>query len=318
MSLITTSFDATSTADAVVEGMDLRGTRAVVTGGASGIGVETARSLARAGADVVLAVRDTAAGDRVAADIAATTGRPVEVAAVDLLDRRTVAAFTQAWTGPLHLLVLNAGIMANPLTRTPEGWESQFATNHLGHFALTIGLHEALIAAEGARIVSLSSSGHLASPVVFEDLHFERREYEPWAAYGQAKTANVLLAVEATRRWYDDGIVANALMPGGIMTGLQKHVPQSTRDQWARAVEDGRFTFKTTQQGAATSLVAAVAPEFAETGGHYLEDCNEAETVADDAEVGRGVRRWAKDPDAAHLLWETSLELLERHPVQRV
>ena len=315
MSLITTPFGATSTADEVAAGVDLHGTRAIVTGGASGIGVETARSLARTGADVVLAVRDTAAGARVAADIEASTGRAVEVAPVDLLDRRTVAAFTDSWTGPLHLLVLNAGIMANPLTRTPEGWESQFATNHLGHFALTLGLHEALAAAGGARIVSVSSSGHLASPVVFDDLHFERREYEPWAAYGQAKSANVLLAVEATRRWYDDGIVANALMPGGIMTGLQKHVSQSTRDDWARLVEQGRFTFKTTQQGAATSLVAAVAPQFAETGGHYLEDCNESETVADDAEVSRGVRRWAKDPDAAHLLWQTSVELLEQHPV---
>lgn len=312
MDLITTPFGAATTADEVVAGLDLHGTRAVVTGGASGIGVETARSLARAGADVVLAVRDTTAGQRVAQDIEATTGRAVELAHVDLLDRRTVTAFTDAWTGALSLLVLNAGIMANPLTRTPEGWESQFATNHLGHFALTLGLHRAMAGAGGARIVSVSSSGHLASPVVFDDLHFERRGYSPWSAYGQSKTANVLLAVEATRRWYDDGIVANALMPGGIMTGLQKHVPQSTKDDWARMVEDGRFVFKTTQQGAATSLVAAVSPAFAETGGHYLEDCNESETVADDAEVGRGVRRWAKDPDAAHLLWETSCELLDQ------
>lgn len=310
MDLITTRFDATSTADEVVAGVDLHGTRAVVTGGASGIGVETARSLARAGADVVLAVRDTAAGRVVADDIVRSTGRAVHVAHLDLLDRTSVADFTQEWQGPLHLLVNNAGIMACPLARTREGWEHQFATNHLGHFALTVGLHGALAAAGGARIVSVSSSGHLASPVVFDDLHFQHRAYDPWAAYGQSKTANVLLAVEATRRWFDDGIVANALMPGGIMTGLQRHVPQSTRDGWTDAVREGRWVPKTAQQGAATTLVAAVAPELARTGGHYLEDCQEAETVADDAQVSRGVRRWAKDPDTAHLLWETSAELL--------
>ena len=290
MDLITTRFDATSTADEVVAGVDLAGTRALITGGGSGIGVETARSLARAGAEVVIAVRDTTTGHAVADDIEATTGRAVRVAHLDLLDR--------------------AGIMACPLARTPEGWEHQFATNHLGHFALTVGLHDALASAGGARVVSVSSSGHLGSPVVFDDLHFERRPYDPWAAYGQSKTANVLLAVEVTRRWFDDGIVANALMPGGIMTGLQKHVPQSTRDEWTERIRDGRFVPKTPQQGAATTLVAAVAPQFARTGGHYLEDCNEVETVANDAQVGRGVRRWAKDPDVAHLLWETSLELL--------
>lgn len=310
MDLITTRFDATSTADDVVAGLDLTGLRVVVTGGGSGIGLETSRSLARAGADVVIAVRDTVAGHRAADDILASTGRSVHVAHLDLMDSTSVAAFTEEWQGPLHLLVLNAGIMACPLARTAEGWESQFATNHLGHFALAVGLHGALADAHGARIVSVSSSGHLASPVVFDDLHFDRRPYDPWAAYGQSKTANVLLAVEASRRWYDDGIVANALMPGGIATGLQKHVSQETRDSWARLEAQGRFVWKTPQQGAATTLVAAVAPEFAETGGHYLEDCQEAPTVEDDARTGSGVRRWARDPDSAHLLWETSLELL--------
>lgn len=310
MSHITTRFGATTTADEVVEGVDLTGTRAVVTGAASGIGVETARSLARAGAEVTLAVRDTAAGERVAADIASATGRPApRVIALDLLDLASVRAFTDAWTGPLHLLVNNAGIMANPLQRRPQGWESQFATNHLGHFALTTGLHGALAEAGGARVVSLSSSGHLGSPVVFDDLHFERRPYDPWAAYGQSKTANVLLAVEVTRRWADDGIVANALMPGGIMTGLQKHVTQDVRDNWDRMQRDGVVTFKTVQQGASTTLVAAVAPEFS-TGGHYLEDCNEAETVADDAQVSSGVREWALDPVAARRLWQLSEELV--------
>ncbi len=317
MGLISTGFGATTTADEVVAGVDLTGRRAVVTGAASGIGVETARSLARAGAEVTLAVRDTGAGERVARDIVATTGNEqVRVAHLDLVDRATTGAFVQAWDGPLDLLVNNAGIMASPLARTPEGWESQFATNHFGHMALALGLHEALAAAGSARIVSVSSSGHLSSPVVFDDLHFERRPYEPWAAYGQSKTANVLFAVEATRRWAGDGIVANALMPGGIMTNLQRHVPQSTKDDWAKMIETGRFTPKTPQQGAATTLVAAVAPEFAGTGGHYLEDCNEAPTVANDAQVQAGVREWALDPAQAQRLWDVTLGLLNT-PVAR-
>jgi NAD(P)-dependent dehydrogenase (short-subunit alcohol dehydrogenase family) len=315
MSLIITGFDRESTADEVVAGHDLTGLRAVVTGASSGIGVETARSLARGGAEVTLAVRDVAAGRRVAADIVATTGNDrVRVEQLDLLDRATVERFAAGWVGPLHLLVNNAGIMACPLQRTPEGWEVQFATNHLGHFALTVGLHPALAAGaadrDGARIVSVSSSGHLASPVVFDDLHFDRRPYDEWAAYGQSKTANVLLAVEATRRWADEGIVANALMPGGIMTNLQKYVDQATKDRWAEMEASGAVQFKTPQQGAATTLVAAVAPEFAHTGGHYLEDCVEAPTVDDDAQVGAGVRRWALDPEAARRLWAVSLALL--------
>lgn len=311
MPRVTTAFDAESTADEVVGDADLTGIRAVVTGGASGIGVETARSLARAGAEVTIAVRDREAGERTAADILATTGSDkVRVAALDLVDRSSVAAFVRSWTGPLDLLVDNAGVMASPLTRTPDGWELQFATNHLGHFALALGLHDALAAAGGARIVSVSSSGHLRSPVVFDDIMFERRDYDPWAAYGQSKTANVLLAVEATRRWSDDGIVANALMPGGIMTNLQRYVPQEVKDGWAEAEKAGTFRMKTPEQGAATTLVAAVAPELEGVGGRYLEDCNEAEVVDDDAEARTGVRRWALDPAAAERLWDTSLALL--------
>ena len=312
MALITTRFDAGSTAAEVVEGVDLHGRSAVVTGGASGIGIETARALALAGASVTLAVRDTAVGERVAADLTESTGNTdVRVAYVDLVDLATVRAFTDAWTGPLHLLVNNAGVMAIPtLELTANGWERQFATNHLGHFALTLGLHDALADAGGARIVSVSSTGHLASPVLFDDLHFERRDYDPWQGYGQSKTANVLLAVEATRRWADDGIVANALMPGGIMTNLQRYVTQEVKDGWQRMQDEGRAVFKTPEQGAATSLVAAVAPELEGTGGHYLEDCNEAETVPTTPRVGRGVRAWAVDPENARRLWDVSLDLV--------
>ncbi len=316
MPLISTQFGATSTAADVVAGHDLTGMRAVVTGGGSGIGVETVRALASAGAEVTIAVRDPEQGARAAQDVAETTGSStVRVARLDLLDLDSVAAFVADWDGPLDLLINNAGVMALPeLTLTDDGWETQFATNHLGHFALTVGLHGALAAAtDGARIVSVSSTGHLASPVHFDDLHFAQREYDPWQAYGQSKTANVLLAVEATRRWADDGIVANALMPGGIMTNLQRHVSADVIEGWEKAQREGTVTFKTPAQGAATTLVAAVAPEFA-TGGHYLEDCNEAPTVADDAKVRSGVRRWALDEDAARRLWEVSEELLAQEP----
>ncbi|MFK0206305.1 SDR family NAD(P)-dependent oxidoreductase [Agrobacterium sp. NPDC090283] len=308
MSRIATTFGPRTTADEVVGGRDLSGLRAIVTGAASGIGVETARSLVRAGAEVTIAVRNIDAGERVADEIAASTGtaRP-EVVALDLADQSSVRAFADAWSGPLHLLINNAGVMAIPdLQRTPDGWEMQFATNHLGHFALALGLHDALKAAGGARIVSVASSGHHASPVMFDDIHYRDRPYDPWSAYGQSKTANVLFAVEATRRWSGDGIFANALMPGGIMTNLQKYVPEEVRAEWAKVPAN-----KTPEQGASTTLVAALAPEFEGIGGRYLEDCNEAELIEDDAESHhRGVRRWALDPAAATRLWDASLDMI--------
>jgi NAD(P)-dependent dehydrogenase (short-subunit alcohol dehydrogenase family) len=304
---ITTGFGARATAKEVVGGVDLGGKRAIVTGGASGIGVETARALAGAGAEVTLAVRDTAAGDLAARDVTGSTGNPaVRVAYLDLADLATVSAFARGWSGPLDLLINNAAVLGIPeLQRTPAGWEMQFATNHLGHFALTLGLHDALAAAPGARIVAVSSGAHLRSPLVFDDIHYRHRPYEPRLAYGQSKTANVLFAVEATRRWAGDDIVANALMPGRIMTNLQRHFPQETRDAWASLPGN-----KTPEQGASTTLVAAVAPEFAGTGGHYLEDCNEAETVDDDVKATRGVRRSALDPVAAERLWDESLSMI--------
>ena len=312
MTRITTKFNATTTADEVIAGVDLSGKHAIVTGGASGIGVETARSLARAGAEVTIAVRNLDAGAEVARDIMESTGNPaVHVAALDLLDLGSVNAFAVSWTVPLDLLINNAGVMAIPqLGRTSNGWEEQFATNHLGHFALTLGLHDALASTGKARIVSLSSSGHLASPVVFDDINFERRAYDPWAAYGQSKTANALFAVEATRRWFGDGIFANSVMPGGIETNLGRHASQEQIEQWKTLPG-----MKTPQQGASTTLVAAIAPEFEGIGGRYLEDANEAQIIANDAKpgaltVGAGVREWALDPAAAERLWEVSLAML--------
>jgi NAD(P)-dependent dehydrogenase (short-subunit alcohol dehydrogenase family) len=305
---ITTPFNAESTAAEVISGIDLTGRRAIVTGGASGIGVETARALASANADVTLAVRNTAAGEQAAADITESTGNSrVLVAPLDLADQASVAAFVAAWDGPLHILINNAGIMASPLMRTPQGWEMQFATNHLGHFALATGLHPALAAASGARIVSVSSSGHHRSPVVFDDIHFLRRPYDPWSAYGQSKTANVLFAVAATKQWARDGITANALMPGGIRTNLQRYVPEEELAQ-RRAAAGVEDQWKTPEQGAATSVLVATSPLLDGVGGRYFEDCNEA--VVGQLSGRHGVAAYALDPEAAERLWQVSVETL--------
>ncbi|MFF6786565.1 SDR family NAD(P)-dependent oxidoreductase [Streptomyces sp. NPDC012510] len=314
---ITTPFTGRSTASDVIAGIDLTGRRAVVTGAASGIGVETARALAGAGAEVTLAVRDTEAGHRTAAAIRATTGNEgVRVAALDLTDPASVRAFTAAWQGPLHILVNNAGVMAAPESRTPQGWELQFATNHLGHFALTTQLHGALAGAGGARVVSVSSSGHLFSPVVFDDLHFTERPYDPWLAYGQSKTANVLFAVEAGRRWADDGITANALMPGGIRTNLGRYMDEEQMGLFMTHLQallgEGtplpEMSFKSVEQGAATSVLLATSPLLDGISGRYFEDCDEAPPHQPGTHTG--VAPHALDPEAAERLWQVSEQLL--------
>ena len=308
-SLITTPFGFDSTAAEVVAGIDLTGKRAIVTGSSSGIGIETARALASAGAEVTLAVRDAEAGTRTAADITATTGsKAVHVAELDLADPRSIAEFVAGWSGPLDLLITNAGVMAIPdLRLTPEGWELQFATNHLGHFALAVGLRGSLAAAPaGARIVSLSSRAHLRSPVVFDDINFASRPYEPVLAYAQSKTANVLFAVEATRRWSDEGITANAVHPGAIAaTNLSRHLDPDYLEQ-LRASRVYRY--KTAEQGAATSVLAATSPQLEGIGGRYFEDCNEAPVVEPDSSqsTGSGVASYAVDPTSAERLWELS------------
>jgi NAD(P)-dependent dehydrogenase (short-subunit alcohol dehydrogenase family) len=307
--LIRTPFGFESTAAEVIDGIDLSGKRAIVTGGSSGIGVETARALASAGAEVTLAVRDADAGHRTAADIATSTGSPdVHVGRLDLADHGSVRAFVANWSGPLDLLINNAGVMALPqLELTPEGWEMQFATNHLGHFALALGLHAALAAAGKARIVSLSSRGHLRSPVVFDDVNFTTRPYDPWLAYGQSKTANILFAVEATRRWAGDGITANAVHPGGIATNLSRHMDPEDLE---RLRTSGMFRYKTIEQGAATSVLVATSPLLEGVGGRYFEDCNEALTVDKVTETTlSGVAAYALDAANAKRLWELSLEL---------
>jgi NAD(P)-dependent dehydrogenase (short-subunit alcohol dehydrogenase family) len=300
---ISTPFGFASTAQQVIAGVDLTGKCVIVSGGSSGIGIDTASALAGAGAEVVLAVRRPDAGETVAASIRRATGNgKVRVALLDLADIDSVKAFTQAWSEPLHVLVNNAGVMAIPtLERTPQGWEMQFATNFLGHFALTVGLHDAMVAANGARIVSVSSSGNLIAPVLFDDMHFDFMPYDPLVAYGQSKTACALLAVEATRRWAEHKIFANALNPGAIATNLQKHTGGLKTPPERR---------KTTAQGAATSVLLAASPLLEGIGGRYFEDCNEAPTVTRRPSDYRGVAHYAVDPTNARRLWDTALQLI--------
>jgi NAD(P)-dependent dehydrogenase (short-subunit alcohol dehydrogenase family) len=301
-------FDWHSTAAEVVAGVDLTGKRTLVTGAAGGIGVETARALAAAGAEVVIAARDTAAAQRIADDIVASTGNTaVRVTQLDLMDRTSVDRLTEGFEGPLHLLINNAGVMAVPERRlSPEGHEMQFATNHLGHFRLTVGLLPALRAAEGARIVALSSRAHLNSPMVFEDIDFERRDYDPALAYAQSKTANVLFAVAATDRWAGDGILANAVHPGAIAdSNLSRYYDPAVLDDLRAS---GRYTYKTLQQGAATSVFVGTSPLLEGIGGRYFENSQQA--VVDDPDAcgidAAGVAAHALDPTAADRLWVVS------------
>jgi NAD(P)-dependent dehydrogenase (short-subunit alcohol dehydrogenase family) len=309
---IRTPYGFASTAAEVVAGVDLKGRRAIITGGGSGIGIETARALAGGGAEVTLAVRDLAQGERVATELGADQ---VGAAPLDLADLASVDAFVAGWEGPLDILVCNAGVMMLPrLTLTAAGAELQFATNHLGHMALAIGLHDALAAAASARgdarVAVVSSVGHLLSRVMFDDIQFSARPYDPALAYGQSKTAEILFAVHANRDWAGDGITVDALHPGAILeTGLARHIDPTELDA---VVESGVFDWKTPEQGAATSVLVATWPPLRGIGGRYFENCNEAAVVDPEAEpnLGAGVAGYALDPDNAARLWDVSLALL--------
>jgi NAD(P)-dependent dehydrogenase (short-subunit alcohol dehydrogenase family) len=312
MERITSPFGWATTATEVVADLDLSGKRFVVTGAASGIGVETVRALATAGAEVTLAVRNTAEGQRLADEIAGATAGNCLVHQLDLGDVASITAFADDWRGPLHGLVNNAGIMATPETRTPQGWEIQFATNHLGHFALASALRSALAEGAPSRIVSVSSVGHRRSPVMFDDIHFTSRPYDKWQAYGQSKTANVLFAVGVTANWGADGILANAIHPGGIMTNLQRHMDPAEFKVLGWVDEDGnpRAGFKTPEQGAATSTFAATSPLLDGVGGRYFEDCNEALPATPEMRTG-GIESYAVDPGLADRLWTLSIAMLD-------
>jgi NAD(P)-dependent dehydrogenase (short-subunit alcohol dehydrogenase family) len=310
------TFDRRTTSDQVLEGIDLTGRVALVTGASSGLGAESARALAAHGAQVVMTGRDVAKTERVAEAIRAATGSPaVEVMELHLERPASVRAFAKAFLArhrALHHLIANAGVMACPLQRTAEGWEMQFATNHLGHFLLACLLAPALRAAAPARVVSVSSAGHGFSPVVFEDIHFERRPYDKWAAYGQSKTANVLFAVELDRRLAGAGVRAFALHPGGIVTELGRHLDAADlaliRARAAERAQGGKAFWKTPQQGAATQLFAATASELEGRGGLYLEDVQVS--GVEPCPLGAGCSAYALDPEAARRLWSVSEAIL--------
>jgi NAD(P)-dependent dehydrogenase (short-subunit alcohol dehydrogenase family) len=309
--MITTPYGFETTALEVVENVDLTGRRAIVTGGASGIGVETVRALATAGAEVTIAARDIDAAQRVATSLMRATGnKKISVGKLDLSSQASVKAFARNWDGPLHLLINNAGVMANPLTRTPEGWELQFATNHFGHFTLTQGLFNSL-RAEGARVVNVSSSAHLLGAVEFDDIHYDHRPYDRWQAYGQSKTANILFGLEAGRRWSSEGITMNALMPGSIATNLQRHLtPEELQERIRQSGGTATRRVKTPEQGAATTLVVATTPLLANISGKYFEDCNEATPATADTRL-RGLAPYAQDSEAAAQLWKVSEATLD-------
>ncbi|MEQ4300062.1 SDR family NAD(P)-dependent oxidoreductase [Plantactinospora sp. B6F1] len=306
MAGIVTPFGRHSTAAEIIAGIDLSGRRAIVTGGVSGIGLETARALASAGAQVTVTARDDAAAQAAAGAVSSTGNAGIRVARLELTDVSSIRSFVDGWEGPLHILVNNAGVMALPeLHRTTQGWEEQFAVNHLGHHLLAVGLRDALARAEGARIVSVSSSAHHLSPVVFDDIHYVSRPYHPQLAYGQSKTAVALFAVGAASRWADRGITANALNPGAIATGLQQYIGGDL----GVSVE----LQKSPQQGAATSVLLATSPLLENVTGRYFYDCAEARPVTvsptDEAELASSVAAYAIDPENADRLWRMCDEM---------
>jgi NAD(P)-dependent dehydrogenase (short-subunit alcohol dehydrogenase family) len=312
----TTTYGPTTTAAEIVANVDLHGKRAVVTGASSGIGVETARALASTGAEVTLAVRNLEAGRKVADGIAEklpSGAAGPQVAPLDLADPASVAGFVRSWSGPLHILVNNAGVMALPkITRTAAGYEMQFATNHLGHFALTTGLHRWLAAADGARVVAVSSIGHLFGPVVFDDLHYRFRPYDQWTSYGQSKSAIVLFAVAAAQRWAVDDVVVNALMPGNIAsTALARHMGPDDLANFGKETDLTLPPVKTIEQGAATSLLLAASPDVEGVTGRYYEDCAEAPVVHEREGHAGGVAPYVLDPDNADRLWQISEQLTQ-------
>lgn len=302
-----TTFGPTTTTGEVLDGLDLRGRTALITGGSSGLGKETARALAAHGATVVLTARDVPKGEKVADEIRAATGNAaVEVAELELGSLAAIRAASDrilATHARFDLLINNAGVMACPFAKTSDGFELQFGSNHLGHFLFTLLMLPALRRGDAVRIVNLSSRGHHIAPVDFDDLQFERRAYDKWQSYGQAKTANVLFTVGLERRLGASGIHAFAVHPGAIMTELGRHL-QAEDIAYLQTRSRG-MQFKSVEQGAATSCFAATAPELAGRGGLYLEDCHVA-AVDDSPEAPEGVKSYALDPAAAERLWDVS------------
>ncbi len=289
-----------------IGGRDLTGKVAIVTGGYSGLGLETTKALAAAGAIVIVPARTPEKAQAALAGVA-----NVEQAALDLADPKSIDAFAGGFlsrTKKLDILINNAAIMASPLMRDARGYEAQFATNHLGHFQLTARLWPALKAANGARVVSLSSIGHRICPPDLEDPNFERTEYNKWMSYGRAKSANSLFAIGLDKRGEPHNVRAFAVHPGGIMTDLQRFMPEQEKRAMGWIDEHGNVNerFKTPSQGAATSVWCATNAQLDGKGGVYCEDCDIAKLVPPDHKDFDGVRPWAIDPVLADKLWELS------------
>ena len=289
---------AETTTSEVLEGVDLTGKTALVTGASAGLGVETVRALTSVGCEVVGAVRDVAKGS------AAVPGVDlIELDLADLDSVRRAAGEISERLPRIDLLINNAGVMAPPLSRTRQGFELQLGTNHLGHFVLTNALLPQLVS--GSRIVNVSSRGHLRSPILWDDPHFrDESGYEKWKAYGQSKTANILFTVELEKRLGPLGIHSYALHPGVIMTELSRHLTEDDINALASRVPAGGLTLKPVEAGAATTVYAAVSKELEGVGGVYLEDCHVADVTPGDGSAGYAP--WALDPDEAARLWEWS------------
>ncbi|MEZ4439069.1 MAG: oxidoreductase [Polyangiaceae bacterium] len=312
-------FHAKSTGDEVLADLDLTGKTAIVTGGYSGLGLETTRSLAAKGVRVIVPVRSP---EKAAEALAGVTGA-VETVAMDLADLGTVRSFAEKMTSELtalHMLINNAGIMACPLDRVGPGWESQFGVNHMGHFALTKALMPLLAKTRGARVIALSSTGHKISDIRWDDIQFEKSDYNKWKAYGQAKTANALFANALARRLHDTGGLAFSVHPGGIFTPLQRHLPKEEMVALGWITEDGepsemaKAGFKTPEQGCSTTLWAATSTKLEGKPGIYCEDCDIAAPTDPESPTARyrGVNAHACNDESAERLWELSEALLAK------
>lgn len=317
-------FGAKSTTDEVLAGVNLKGKRYVVTGASAGLGVETARVLVAHGAEVVGTARDLKKAEGATAGVraaAAQSGGSFSVVEMDLASLKSVRAAAEKLVAEgktFDGIIANAGVMATPFGKTADGFETQFGTNHLGHFVFVNRIAGLLHA--GGRLVNLASSGHRFSNVNLEDVNFEKTTYEPFAAYGRSKTANILFAVEFDRRHKARGVRAAAVHPGGIMTELGRHMGEETLKGMVEQINaqlaaegKGPWEFKTIPQGAATSVWAAVVGNAEAIGGQYCENCHVGHIVADDAvisAISEGVRGYALDPASAAALWKKSEELV--------
>jgi NAD(P)-dependent dehydrogenase (short-subunit alcohol dehydrogenase family) len=317
-------FGAQSTTEDVLAGVDLKGKRVLVTGVSAGLGIETARALVTHGADVVGAARDLEKAKRATTEVskaAKESGARFELIELDLASLKSVRAAADKLLADGRLfdvIIANAGVMATPLGKTVDGFETQFGTNHLGHFVFVNRV--AKLIKDGGRLVNLSSSGHRFSNVDLNDPNFETTSYEPFVGYGRSKTANILFAVEFDRRHRDRGVRAIAVHPGGIMTELARHMPDGAIEAWVQQVQEQRaavgeppFEFKSIPQGAATSVWAGVVASADEAGGKYCEDCQIGELIATDSPVSaisKGVRGYALDSENAKALWRKSEEMV--------